>query len=72
MQIVENFQETEDTKKKSFALFMDSVMDAFQFNVDPTSPDRLEILSLKTGKIWDLENFKTKVSSFGIDLQRNM
>jgi len=39
--------------------------------LDPTDASKLDVFNLRTGNIWDLENYKTKASSIGIDLFKN-
>ena len=51
---------------------MTSVLDAFNFNLDPADPDKLDILNLRNGKIWDLENYQTLGAPHGMDLLKNL
>lgn len=51
---------------------MKNVVDAFQFDLDPTDASKLDVFNLRTGEIYDLENYKTVVSPHGINLIKNM
>lgn len=69
--VISEYENTEDLKEKSFDSFMESVLDAFNFNLDPSDPDKLDVLNLRNGKIWDLENYHTRGGTYGIDLLKN-
>lgn len=71
MKIIEEYDKTEKLKVKAFEKFMESVLEAFQFNLDPTDASKLDVFNIRDGNIWDLENFSTKVSAIGINLFKN-
>lgn len=70
--VINEYENTEDLKEKAFDSFMKSVLDAFNFNLDPSNPDKLDVLNLRNGRIWDLENFHTYGAPIGIDLLKNV
>lgn len=69
--IIDEYNKTEDLKEQAFDSLMTNILDAFNFNLDPTDSDKLDVLNLRTGRIWDLENFSTFADRFGVNLMKN-
>lgn len=65
-------REEEVEKEKNFEFFIKNVLHFFKPDIDFSKKEQLDVLDLKGGDIWDLENFVIEGGAKGMNLRENL